>query len=501
MTFRFGPLGDFFSFLSGALLTLAFAPFDFFPLAILAPALLLWLLDEVTARRAAMRGALFGLGLFGTGIYWIYISLHDYGHAPPAFAAVATFAVVLLMMLYTTAFAYCLNRLTPSPGALKWLLVAPALWILLEWIRSWLFTGFPWLSLGYSQIDSPLNGIAVYLGMFGISWAVMLSAGALQILLCRPWFERLTAGVLALVLWLGAWVLGQISWVTPAGEPFQVSVVQGNIAQDEKFAAGGIERALKLYAELSRTEAEGSALIVWPETAIPIFYTDLSQSFIDDLLDHTRRANVDYLTGIPTGSWEERIFHNAVVSLGKQHGFYHKRRLLPFGEYIPMRFILNFFSDFVDIPMGDFTAGAEQQDLLQAAAHPVGVSICFEAAFGSEIRRALPAAHFLVNVSNDAWFGRSLAPYQHLQIARMRALETGRFMARATNTGISAFIDERGRVLEQSELFKVQVLTSQIQPLSGATPYVTLGDKGVVLLAGIILGIALLLERGWTQAA
>jgi apolipoprotein N-acyltransferase len=214
---------------------------------------------------------------------------------------------------------------------------------------------------------------------------------------------------------------------------------------------------LRTYVELSRQAADND-LTIWPETAIPAFYEDVEEDFIQFLMEQANRTRTDYLIGIPAGSWDTGIFYNAVVGLGSDHGFYYKRRLVPFGEYLPLRSLLDFFHDWVDIPMADFTPGAEDQPPLLLAGHPIAVSICFEVAFGREIRKGLPEVQLLVNVSNDAWFGDSLAPHQHLEIARMRALEAGRPMARATNTGISALIDARGRIIARSEQFVPQVL-------------------------------------------
>jgi len=489
-----GAASDWLALGGGALLPLAFAPFDLYPLAILLMALLLWLWEGETPGRAAWRGGLFGFGLFLTGIYWVYISLHDYGNAPAAFAALATLILILAMALYPAVAGYLLTRIAPQPGAFRWLLMAPALWVGLEWVRSWLLTGFPWLSLGYSQIDGSLAGIAPYLGVFGVSWVVMLSAGLVLLLIRDSGRARWGWGAVLVILWASTWGLGQIDWVRPAGKPLQVSLVQGNIAQDQKWSPEELERTLALYARLSLEEAKGSDIIIWPETAIPTFYEDV-EGFVQSLAEAARDTGTDYLAGVPAGSRKAGIFYNSVVSLGSTQGFYYKRRLLPFGEYLPLRSLLTLFRDFVDIPMADFTPGSVDQPLLSAAGHPVGVSICFEAAFGSEIRLAVPQAHFLVNVSNDAWFGDSLAPHQHLQIARMRALEMGRTMARATNTGISALIDEHGRITARSNPFTTEVLRGSVQPLSGATPYVRLGDGGIVALVGILLALGLFLGR------
>jgi apolipoprotein N-acyltransferase len=481
---------------AGASLILAFAPFGVWPLAISASALLLWLWEGVSPRRAAWRGFLFGLGVYTTGVSWVYLSLRNYGNAPAAFAALATLLLVLYLALYPAVIGYLLGRWVSRPSPVKWLVVAPALGAGLEWVRSWLLTGFPWLSLGYSQIDNPLGNIAAYLGVFGVSWAVWLTAGFLIALskTGRNKWMRLNWGVWAVILWVSAWSLGQVDWVRPVGKPLRVSLVQGNISQDRKWLTGQLQNTLELYARLSFEQAEGSDVIIWPETAIPIFYEQVTD-FVESLAEQARLDGTDYLIGIPTGSWDQGIFHNAVVSLGRFQGFYYKHRLLPFGEYLPLRFILNFFRDFVDIPMADFVPGQVNQSLLQAAGYPVGTSICSEVMFASEIRKTLPQARFLVNVSNDAWFGDSLAPHQHLQIARMRALETGRYLARATNTGISAFIDERGCITARSNQFNTEVLRGNVQPMAGATPFARLGDGVTMISMAVLLTLGVLLQR------
>jgi apolipoprotein N-acyltransferase len=486
--------GDALALAGGALLALAFAPFNLWPLAILLPALLLWLWQGATPWRAARQGLLFGLGLFGVGISWVYISLHSYGNAPPPFAALVTLLLILLMALYPAVVGWLLARGWPSPGPVHWLLAAPALWALLEWVRSWLFTGFPWLALGYSQIDSPLAGLAPYLGVFGVSWAVFLSAGLLLLAIQGERRMRRYAGALALLLWGGAWGLGRMEWVEPAGEPLRISLIQGNISQERKWLPEEMEDNVRVYIRLSVPAMADSDVIIWPEAAIPTFYQNVEE-FAQALQQDAKDHNVDYLIGVPWGDGETGIFHNSVVSLGRVNNFYHKQRLVPFGEYLPLRSLFSFFRDFVDIPMADFTSGERTQPLLQAGGHPVGVSICFEAVFGSEIRNSLPQAQFLVNVSNDAWFGDSLAPHQHLQIARMRALEAGRYLARATNTGITAIVDDRGKIIARGAPFQAEVVKGKVQPLSGTTPYVLWGDKVTVLLLAGLLVLALGLSR------
>lgn len=488
--------GDLLALVSGGLLPLAFSPFDVWPLAIFFIALLLWLWQWSEPRQAAWRGGLFGIGAFSTGTYWVYISLHNFGNAPVAFAVLATFALILIMALYSALAGYLLARWTPRSSPSKWLLVAPALWTLLEWIRGWLFSGFPWLALGYSQTDSPLSGLAPYLGVFGVSWAVVVSAGLVLMVLTTPhWRIKLLWGVVTVSLWIGAWGVGKIAWVEPVGDPLRISLVQGNIAQDRKWRSDQLQQTLRLYANLSAQVAEDSDVVIWPETAIPVFYETV-QEFTRALHVKAQSMGVDYLIGVPSAPKQTDAFHNSVVALGSNTPrLYHKRHLVPFGEYMPLRFLLDGFHQFVDIPMADFTPGSYQQPLLRAAGHLVGVSICFEVAFSNEIRTALPEARFLVNVSNDAWFGDSLAPPQHLQIARMRALEVSRYMARATNTGITAVINHQGQITARITPFSMQVLRSYVQPLKGMTPYGRVGDWGAITLLILSLVVGLILVQ------
>ncbi len=488
-------IADLLVFGAGALLPLAFAPFGVWPLAILLPMVLPWSWDGAAPRRAAMRGGLFGLGAYGFGIYWIFISLHDYGNAPAPFAALATALVVLVMALYPAALGGLIARWGPPPGPARWLLVFPALWTLLDWVRSWLFTGFPWLALGYSQTDSPLGQLAPYLGVFGVGWAVLLSSGLLWTLLDSA-SGRARLGWLGLLaaLWFGAWGLGRLGWVEPAGTPLRVAIVQGNVTQDQKWQPDALGETLSRYVRLSLPEQNRSDVIVWPETAIPALLDEV-RPFVAALAGAAQQAGVDYVAGIPTGSREAGVYHNSIIGVGRSPGLYHKRRLLPFGEYLPLRGFFLFFRDWVDIPMADFTSGDREQPLFRAGGQPVGLSICFEAVFGSEIRRALPDATWLINLSNDAWFKDSAAPHQHLQIARMRALEVGRYLARATNTGISVIADERGQIRARGAQFQAEVVRGEVQPLRGLTPYARFGDWPAMAMMIGLLALGLFLSQ------
>jgi apolipoprotein N-acyltransferase len=483
--------------LAGALLPLAYAPFGFYPLAWLSLAALFLLLRDLSPRQALLRGWCFGIGLFGVGVSWVYVSIHHYGNAGVLASAAVALALVLATALYPALFAWFVNRIRPGDGVRRYLLLLPAAWMLVEWLRGWLFTGFPWLNLGYSQIDTPLAGFAPLLGVYGISWLTALLAG----LLALAWVERtrlrgagwLVAAGMLLVIGLP---LERIQWTEPSGTPVQASLLQGNIAQDMKWLPEVQMSTVERYAELTR-ESRDSRLIIWPETAIPAFYHQVEEGLLPQLQEAADRWDADLLIGIPLLDLESWQYYNAVMSVGHEHRFYHKQHLVPFGEYMPWRPLLERFLTVLDLAMADFSRGAPDQTLLQAAGHAIGTSICYEAAFGEEIIRALPEAALLVNVSNDGWFGDSLAPHQHLEIARMRARETERYLLRATNTGISAIIDDRGRVAQRSVQFEVAVLTGPVQPRSGATPYVRWGNWPVV--AGAILLLVLLSWREKTE--
>ncbi len=471
-----------------------FAPFGLFPLPVLALALWFVLLQGRRPGQAFRLGYLFGLGLFGGGVHWVYISIHTYGHSPLPLALLAMAALVAYLALFPAGVAWAAVRWPARDALQQYLLRLPALWLLSEWLRGWLFTGFPWLSLGYSQIDGPLAGFAPLVGSYGLGGLVAASASALALL----WLERSRQAGLALAviaaLWLAGGLLRGLGWTEPQGLALRVSLVQGNIPQELKWQPEQQAATLEHYLELSRKEWDGSDwhadLVVWPETAVPAFYHQMEGDFLARLRAEVLANDTDLLTGIPVLDRTHWRYYNAVINLRPPTRFYYKRHLVPFGEYLPLRGLLGDLLAVMPLPVADFSPGDDGQPLLRAAGHPVGVSICFEVIFGEEMIQALPEAAFLVNVSNDAWFGDSLAPHQHLEMARMRALETGRWLLRATNTGISALIAPDGRVVERSPQFQTAVVRGEIEPRGGATPYVLAGNAPVLILAAIAIAVS-----------
>jgi len=470
--------------LAGALCVTAFAPLGWYPVAYLSLAILFkqWLED--TPRQALIHGALYGLGYFGAGVSWVYVSVHTYGHVTPLPAVLVTAALVAYLALYPAVLGYCLKRWLPSSAPL-WLLVAFAAgWILFEWLRGWLFTGFPWLTLGSSQVDAPLAGYAPL--------AATLTAALLVALLHRR--LRVTALLVLAAIWTGGILLAHVEWTGVRGAPLKVALVQGNIAQETKWAPENFKHTLTRYMTLT-FELAPTDLVVWPETAIPAFYDQMQDSLIPQLDEELRNMHSVLLTGIPVLEKTTWRYYNSVVSLGESHRFYYKQHLVPFGEYLPLRGLLGDSLDALAVPNADFSSGGANQPLLVADGYPIATSICFEVAFAEEIRRDMPAAALLVNVSNDGWFGDSLAPHQHLEMARLRAMETGRPMLRATNTGISAIIDHTGRIIARSPQFEEAVVTGTITPRQRATPYVLLGNVPVVILTVLCLLVVGLVRR------
>lgn len=490
--------GDLLALLAGLLTPVAYAPFDFYPVSVLTVALLFLVWRGRTPRQALRSGWLFGIGMFGAGVYWVYISIYVYGHAPLAAAIGATMLLVAYLALYPAVLGYVVNRWWSSGPALGLVVILPAGWTLLEWVRGWLLTGFPWLDLGYSQLDGPLAGLAPLGGGYCVSWATAMSAGLLAYIVIARDRGRWWALAAAIGLWTGAYGLTHINWTTPLGKPLRVSLVQGNIPQNVKWDPRRQMATLERYIDLTAGHWN-SALIVWPETAIPAFYYQVKDSFVPQLRALARRHHAELLTGVPVLNWRTGKYFNAVVSIGKYHGFYFKQHLVPFGEYLPLRHVLGHLLDFMPIPMADFSAGKPDQPLLRVRGYPVGVSICYEIAFSSIIRKTLPAAAWLVTVSDDAWFGNSLAPHQLLDMARMRALETGRYLVRAANTGISAVIGPKGQVLQRGPQFKEAVIDGSIVPMRGATPYVRMGSGPLMGLALVVLLGAGRMGRRWAS--
>ena len=484
---------------AGAALPLAFAPFGLFPVAFasLAALFLAWR-DGRTPRRAFFRGWLFGVGAFGAGVSWIDESF-AFANVAGVLAFVLAVGLVACLALYPAVLGWIAVRLAPAGDARRLLAVYPAAWTLWEWLRGWAFTGFPWLQVGYSQVDSPAWGWLPVAGAHGAGAVVAFVAGGCAWTLVRR--DRRAFSVLgaAVAVWGAGAVLARIDWVHPAGAPLEVAIVQGNIAQDRKWRSEMRAPTLERYATLTR-ERFGADLVVWPESAIPGFF-DTQKEFAQHLLEEAVERGSAVVTGIPMREGPGGPYLNAVVMLGSEPGLYLKRRLVPFGEYLPFALVLRPVVDALGIRMADFTPGPREQAPMRVGSHTLGVSICYEITFASAVRLDLPQAALLVTVSNDAWFGDSIGPHQHLEIARVRAAETGRWLVRATNTGLSAVVSPRGDVRGRLPQFEVAADTFEVVPMRGETPYVRFGDVPIVVVLAAWLAAGFGQARRASQAA
>ncbi|HZE60853.1 MAG TPA: apolipoprotein N-acyltransferase [Burkholderiales bacterium] len=473
-------------FAAGAVSVAAFAPLGLYPLGIASLVVLIHYWMSASPAAAARSGFAFGLGLFGAGVSWIYVSLHDIGGMAAPVAALATFLLCAFIALLP-AIAGWLQARIPAHPALRACLLIPASWTLFEWIRSWILSGFPWLSFGYAAVGWPLQGYAPLGGVFFVSFLTVSLAGAIWLLATRAPHPAAWAAVVIVVLG-GGEALRHIAWSTPQGAPLGVALLQGNIEQSLKFDPARYARTLETYARLA--EETRARLIVFPETALPRFLDAVEPAYLKRLDAVAQRNRGDLLLGVPTRRSSEEFF-NSVVAFGvSPTQAYHKEHLVPFGEFAPPG--LAWTLTLVNIPLSDFSRGKTRRPLEVAGQH-IALNVCYEDAFGDEIARMLPTATLLVNVSNVAWFGDSLAPAQHLQIAQMRAIETARMHLTATNTGITAAIDRDGRVLGRLPQFAEGKLELDAQGYVGATPYVAWRDWPAVLLSiAIMIGLTLI---------
>jgi apolipoprotein N-acyltransferase len=473
--------------LLGALTVCGFAPLRLFPLPLLTLALLflLWR-DAASPRRAAWLGWLWGLGCFLGGVSWVYVSMHDVGGMPAPFAALATLLLCACLALYPALAGWLFGRFRCGSAGRDVLLVAGT-WTVAEWLRGMLLTGFPWLSIGYTQSPpSPLAGYAAVLGVYGIS----LLVAALAALLAFSW-RRPGNVVLVLGVATGGYLLQQVAWTEPIGPPLTVSLLQGNISQDSKWDPQLLTNSLDTYARLAR--AHPARLLVLPETALPMFLDDVPEEYLRELM-----ANASTLFGVAmhTGARDNPDgYTNSAVTLSADGRLqsYAKSHLVPFGEYVPPGFA--WFLALMQMPMSDFTAGPAYQRPLDIAGQKIAPNICYEDLFGEEILRTLPEATLLINLSNTAWFGDSLAQPQHLQIAQMRAMESGRTMLRATNTGMTAAVRPDGRIVAELPAFTADALVVEVQGFTGMTPFAYWGNALALLLALAAFCPALLQRR------
>lgn len=469
--------------LAGVIFPLGLAPFDVWPVIPLSAGLLYVALNRT--RRAGGIGFAYGAGLFGAGVSWVFVSIHVYGNTPVWLAVALTTVFCGGLALLFAAQGMAFVRLASRHPAWRAVQFA-SLWVLFEWLRSWLLTGFPWLYAGYGALDSPLAGWIPVVGVYGESWFLVVIGCLVANTLSQPRDIGRWVGTAAVVgpLILASLLLHRIDWTVPQGEAVTVAVVQPNVPLKEKWDPRYRNEILSNFGTRSTALAQDHDLVVWPESALP-GYRDRLLDVIEPVDQRLAQLDSTLITGIPIRDTAGR--YNSITALGAGSGTYHKQKLVPFGEYVPLERWLRGVIAFFDLPMSQFVAGKTEQRPLLAGNLPVAPFICYEIVYPDFVQRYAGDAVLLVTISNDTWFGQSAGPWQHFQMARYRALELGRDLIRGTNDGVSALITGEGVVNSTAVQFSEAVISGTAQPRSGQTPFAVTGSLPVWVFALITL--------------
>jgi apolipoprotein N-acyltransferase len=484
-------------YLLGALAVLGFAPFYIYPASILSLVGLCYLWAKCSSPKAAFKlGFAYGLGLYIVGIYWIYISLHDFGGMPWWFAGFSTFCLCAFMALFVGLVGYFSQRF----GHL--IISIPVLWGLSDWVRSWIFTGFPWLTMGYSQVPhSPLAGYMPLVGVYGVSVMTVFVAALIGYWIANKpqnlvW-KRNAIAAFTLIFVVG-FILKAVEWTKPIGKPISVALLQGNIAQDTKWSPDKAQSTIDQYLEMLL--ASKANLIILPETALPVIASQLDTSVKEMITAHAKRNQGAIIVGLVEQTEDEQTedtqeYFNSAICFGCPQvtvTSYRKNHLVPFGEFIPLKKIFGWiYRDWLNMPLSDLSRGGNMQANMKVSGQKIAMNICYEDVFGEEIARNNKNSTLMINISNDAWYGQSYAAYQHMQFSQARAIETGRMMLRATNTGATASIDPHGYVLAHAAHDTKTTLDVMAQGYTGSTPYVVWGNWPFIVFCFGVLGFLL----------
>lgn len=478
---------------SGLLLPLSFAPVNFWPAAVFCLTVLAFALHNKSAKQCMGLGFIFAVGMFASGVHWLFVPIYQFSPVPAVIAAliVLVFVIACAAAFFSLPF-YMFGRWCNNHRLSLWL-GFPATWLLTEWLRTWLFTGFPWLLLGYGHIDTPLAGWAPVTGVMGLSFIVALTAST--IVFC--WHQKqnkvlITSSItLCAFLWGIGWGLSNIQWTQNFEKPVSVGLAQGNIPQELKWERSFLQPTLDRYQTLTN-ELIDNDWVVWPEAAIPLIAnTQRDHGKLEPLLDNLKQQAVEnnsaLITGILYLSPESGKAYNSIIATGLGSGIYFKQRLVPFGEYAPLEEYLSGLFNFFNIQRSMIALGPANQRGLQVGSAMLAPSICYEIVYPDLVASGANNSNVLITISNDAWFGESIGPLQHMQMAQMRALETQRFLIRGTNNGVSALVNDKGQVISKTERFVIDSTEGEIELRQGATPFMVIGSEPIVFLCMVIL--------------
>lgn len=491
--------------LLGGLMTIGYAPYSQWWIVLLCLIGLVYLLTKNDNKLAFKLGFSFGLGWFGVGISWVHVSIADYGGLPLIGSIIIMVALCSYLALFPATAFWLLCRYFPRH---LWPLSLPFIWLLIEWLRSWLFTGFPWLSLGYSQLSGPLSGWFPIVGEIGISAFIVLIASAVACWLPKK-NKKIASLIIISALFISGWVLNKQSWVKPNGKSIKVAMVQGNIPQALRWTPEQDMPTMLKYKNMTAAHWDAD-IVIWPEAAVPKLEL-MAADYLHEMDQLATEHNSGLITGIVNYNFETREAYNNLIVLGLKNApdtseltsvptryyyahdnRYAKHHLLPIGEFIPFENWIRGLAPIFDLPMSSFSRGAYQQQNLQAKGYFFAPALCFEIAFPNQIASNLyKQTNFIITVSNDAWFGHSHGPAQHMEIAQVRAKEFGLPVLRATNNGITGFIDHRGDIQSRLPQFDAAVLVDNVKLVSGHTPYRYLGNMPIWFsaLCGFVLAI------------
>lgn len=467
--------------LAGAATVFSFAPYRLYWVMPLTLCILGQLLQQKQSK-PFLTGYIWGIAAYAANFSWIYISLHDIAGMPAWLAGPLVLLLPVYLAIYPGLASWLTIRISPHP-LIRWLILFPSTWEIGEWLRSWMLTGFPWGAAGYSQItESPLSGYAPVGGIHLVTTLVALTSGImLAILHVRKKRYKFILLSSLLLLWGNGYWLKSIQWTEPVGKPFSVALAQGNIPQGIKWDPATYEMTLRTYYhEIATTKAD---LMILPETALPVFLEDLPTGYLSMLRGDAARNHMAVISGILKRTADNRGYLNAAVALTETNmPFYAKDHLVPFGEFIPLPGLLSWIYQFMNMPLSGFSRGGQQQMPIAVNGQKIAFNICYEDSFGEELIHSAKQATILANISNLAWFGRSNAISQHLQLSQTRALEMGRYMVRASNTGMTAIILPDGEIASAAAPFTQQTLEGLVQGRQGMTPYMRYGNTPVLLV-------------------
>ena len=467
---------------------LAFEPFDVPMLSIISIGYLFYLSINQPPKIVAQCFFCFALVLFSSGLHWLYISIHTVSGAPIWLTVLLIFLLSSLMALYYYLTGLLISKIyhASQSKSLILLSIGPALWVLMEWARGWLLSGFPWFSVGYSQINTFLSNWAPIGGIYMVSWICAISSGLLVLIYLGAKQTSTKALFMLLVLLCTSWGVGVIQWTEPKSDKLNVSLVQGAIEQEKKWLPSEFRNTLDLYKKTLQSEDQLD-VVIWPEVAIPAISKNV-KPYLNEISTILEKNSIQLLLlGVLTSNEANGSVRNSMMAIGSSDVVYHKRHLVPFGEYFPVPNFIRSWLKRMGLPNSDIESGASIQNMPQLNEVFIAPTICYEDIFGSEQLGYFPEANVLVNITNNAWFGKSIAAEQHFQMSRMRAIETGRYLLRSTNTGVTAIVDPHGRIQKRSEPFTFSILTGTFVPMSGVTPYTKYGDSLVLFL--IILSL------------